>query len=103
MELSDVWILLRTPGQVLRHFADTVGTMAGAGGHVVLVPHSNAGLYAPAVAASAGALGIVFVLPMSRQAGQVNTDSDVHRPLQAALEHIERGRAKASARRRPRS
>jgi hypothetical protein len=52
---------ISTPEHVLRHFADTVGTMAGAGGHVVLVPHSNAGLYAPAVAASAGALGTVFV------------------------------------------
>ena len=35
-------------------------------------------------------IGLALVLPASRQAWQVNTDSDVHRPLEGALQHIEK-------------
>ena len=38
----------------------------------------------------AAVIGFAFVLPMSREACQANTDSDVHRPLEAALQYIEK-------------
>ena len=38
-------------------------------------------------------IGLFVVMPGSRDAYQINIDSDVHRPLQAALESIERAAA----------
>jgi len=48
---------LDRPDAVMAAFAEA----AGAPARPILVPHSNAGLYAPAVAARAGARGIVFM------------------------------------------
>lgn len=43
--------------------------------------------------AAATVIGLGLVLPASRQAWQVNTDSDVHRPLEGALQYIEKSAA----------
>lgn len=38
-------------------------------------------------------IGLAVVMPASRQAWQVNVDSDVHRPLEGALQYIEQAAA----------
>ena len=38
-------------------------------------------------------IGLAFVLPASREAWQVNVDSDVHRGIQGAMEHVEQSAA----------
>jgi hypothetical protein len=39
-------------------------------------------------------VGLAVVLPASREAWRVNVDSDVHRGVQGAMEHVEQSAAK---------
>lgn len=41
----------------------------------------------------AAIIGLAVVLPASREAWQANVDSDVHRPLEGALQHVEQAAA----------
>ena len=44
-------------------------------------------------------IGLAFVLPASREAWQGNVDSDVHRGIQGAMEHVEQSAAKGDCER----
>jgi hypothetical protein len=44
-------------------------------------------------------IGLAFVLPASREAWQVNIDSDVHRGIQGAMEHVEQSAIKGDCER----
>lgn len=47
----------------------------------------------------AAAIGLVAVVPMMRDAWRGNMDSDVHRGIQGALEHVEQSAARGDCER----